>query len=92
MELISYQLEPEKIYERVEQQIELNLSQVEHLKTLEEPTFDSFVLPLEKDEAILSDLYSLASHLQAVNNKEEVRERHQQIHEKFGGSSSQVTR
>lgn len=90
IEPIDYSLPPEQMYEIIEEKIESNRSALASLKMTESPTFATLVFPIEQQDEELSQLWSIASHLQSVNNQEQFRQRHQEIEKKLSAHYSEI--
>ena len=90
IEIINFDMPQEEMYLQIEHKIEANKNTIEQIKQQSNPSFDTLVVPIEKQESDLSDMWSLASHLQSVKNKEQVRQRHQEVQQKLAAYYSDI--
>ena len=90
IDLINFALPPEQMYLQIEEKIDSNRQNLTLLKNIENPSFDDLVVPIEKQENSLSQMWSLASHLQSVKNQEDIRQRHQEVQNKVSAYYSEL--
>lgn len=90
IDLINFELPSEQMYLQIEEKIDTNRQNLTFLKSVDDPNFDNLIVPIEKQEHSLSQMWSLASHLQSVKNQESVRQRHQEVQKKISAYYSEL--